>query len=219
MDYQLRHPYPSVQQGEEITYGGRQEWLSEATARRAGCGLVAAADLLLYLWRTGRGEFSLFQKLPPDPLPAKLYDYCAMLLCRRYFPLAASFGLNAYLLSFGMARALGEGKVTGLHPRWGTFHHRLWEDVAGMLERDLPVILCVGINFPLPWGKAELPLYAGEERRPAGAARAHYAAVTGMDGRWLRVSSWGREFFIERQELEGYRREHSCGLYTNILRL
>ena len=45
----LRHPWPSVREGEVLSYGGCQGWLEGETARKSGCGLVAATDLLLYL--------------------------------------------------------------------------------------------------------------------------------------------------------------------------
>ena len=49
----LRRPYPTVERGEETAWGGCQGWLREAGLQKCGCGLVAAADLLLYLHRCG----------------------------------------------------------------------------------------------------------------------------------------------------------------------
>jgi len=216
----LKNPYPGVKKGPEVSYGGCQGWLSDATAQRSGCGLVAAADLLLYLHRYGGGPApEFFRDLPPDPLPAAIYDYYAGRLRKRYFPLAASFGLNSFLLALGMDRFFRDNGIP-LRARWGAPKSRFWPTVRSMLERDLPVILCVGINFPVPWGREQLPLYArgeGGEYCRTAATHAHYVAVTGMDGEWLQVSSWGREYHIRRAEYDRYRREHSCGLYSNIL--
>ena len=219
----LRRPYPSVKKEAERTYGGCQNWLSNAAAQRSGCGLVAAADLLIYLHRYHSGcAMEFFRELPArDPIPADIYDYYAHRLRRRYFPIAASFGLNAFLLALGMNRFFRDNGLS-LRARWGVRRKHFWQTVRSMLERDLPVILCVGINFPIPWGKKQLPFYTqekGGEYRPATAAHAHYVAITGMDGDWLRVSSWGREYHIRREEYDRYRKKHSCGLYSNILRL
>lgn len=216
----LKNPFPSIKKGSELSYGGCQSWLSGETAQKSGCGLVAAADLLIYLHRYGGCDARFFQRLPEeDPIPAEIYDYYAGLLRKRYFPLARSFGLNAFLLAIGMNRFFRDN---GLSPRarWGVPERSFWPSIGSMLARDIPVILCVGINFPLPWGKEQLSFYSrqqsGEYRRTA-AAHAHYVTVTGMDEEWLRVSSWGREYHIRRDEYDRYRKEHSCGLYSNIL--
>lgn len=216
----LRNPYPSVKKEAVLSYGGCQSWLSNATAQKSGCGLVAAADLLIYLHRYGGCSFEFFRELPKkDPIPADIYDYYAHRLQRRYFPLASSFGLNAFLLALGMNRFFRDNKIS-LRARWGTPGKRFWQTIQWMLARDIPVILCIGINFPLPWGKEQLALYTQEESgryRRTTATHAHYVAITGMDEEWLRVSSWGREYHIRREEYDRYRKEHSCGLYSNIL--
>lgn len=217
----LRHPYPSVKKEGQRSYGGCQSWLSNATAQKSGCGLVAAADLLIYLHRYGGCTAGFFRELPADPIPAEIYDYYASRLQRRYFPLARSFGLNAFLLALGMNRFFRDNHIP-LRARWGVTGEKLWPNLRSMLARNIPVILCVGVNFPLPWGKEQLPFYTREENgeyRRATAAHAHYVAVTGMDDDWLRVSSWGREYYLRREEYDRYRRGSSCGLYSNILYL
>ncbi len=189
----LRHPWPSVQEGEVLSYGGCQGWLEGETARKSGCGLVAATDLLLYLHRHREGCASrAFQGLPESgPIPAEVYRHCARRLQRKYFPLARSFGLNAFVLALGMERFFWDYHIP-CHARWGVPGWRFWQDIQSMLERDLPVILCVGVSFPLPWGKGKLDFYQRQpdgEYRSVTATRAHYVTVTGMDGEWLRVSS------------------------------
>ena len=216
----LRSPWPSVQKGTRRSYGGNQSWLTGAVAQKSGCGLVAAQDLLIYLHRHGGYDAEFFRDLPAgDPIPAEIYDYYAQRLRKRYFPLASSFGLNAFVLALGMNRFFRDNRIA-CRAGWGAPGRAFWPTMQTMLARGLPVILCVGINFPLPWGKEQLPLYtregSGGYRRTA-AARAHYVAVTGMDGQWLRVSSWGGEYHIRREEYDRFRREHSCGLYSNIL--
>ena len=87
-----------------------------------------------------------------------------------------------------------------------------------MLSQNIPVILCIGINFPFP--KHSLPLYPGEgARQQAGSVRAHYVTVTAMDQEWLQISSWGRLYKVRREDLDRYRKRHSCPLYTNIVHI
>ena len=43
--------------------------------------------------------------------------------------------------------------------------------------------------------------------------------VTGLDGEWMRVSSWGRELYISRAAYEAYMHARSIPLFTNLLYL
>ena len=89
-----------------------------------------------------------------------------------------------------------------------------------MLERDLPVVISVGPNLPLIWQRHKLRFYI---KTPSGSylpgpqTLAHYVTVTGMDEEWLRVSSWGRMYYINRREYLLYVKEHSAKLVSNIL--
>ena len=85
--------------------------------------------------------------------------------------------------------------------------------------RDIPVILAVGPNFPLFWQKNNLPFYRREldgTLVKSCTARAHYVVVTGMDEEWLRISSWGREYYINREEYMAYGRKHSLPILNSI---
>ena len=85
-----------------------------------------------------------------------------------------------------------------------------------MLADDLPVILCVGHALP---GK-KLSFYhrsADGAMRVAARVSGHYVTVTGMDERWLRISSWGRELYIDRHELDMYARSVGGSFLTNIV--
>ena len=54
---------------------------------------------------------------------------------------------------------------------------------------------------------------------PSSSAIAHYVTATGCDGDWLRISSWGSEYYIKRSEYDDYVRRHSASLVSNILML
>ena len=47
----LKYPYISVTDGSRRSYGGDQGKSENATMRSCGCGVIAAADVLLYLSR------------------------------------------------------------------------------------------------------------------------------------------------------------------------
>ena len=49
---ELKHPYISVDYGGARSYGGRQQSDGSRSMQKCGCGIVAAADVLLYLSRS-----------------------------------------------------------------------------------------------------------------------------------------------------------------------
>ena len=51
----------------------------------------------------------------------------------------------------------------------------------------------------------------------ASSAKAHYVTVTGSELNDLRISSWGREFYINKGEYFSYIKQHSNSIISNIL--
>ena len=43
--------------------------------------------------------------------------------------------------------------------------------------------------------------------------------VYGIDEQWLRISSWGREYYINRKEYERYTKENSSFAFSNLIYL
>ena len=217
---ELKHPYPGVREGESVTFGGNQRKNQDRLLRRCGCGVICAADLLLYLHRYHPDcRIPPFRSVPESgPLTQAQYDALTRRLRRGYFPLAYPFGLNGLTLTAGLN---GFFRRYGIPytARWGAGGVGLWSAAGTMLEQDLPVILAVGPNFPRFWEKHPLRLYRGETApfAPAGRVRAHFLTVTAMDGTWLQVSSWGKCYRISRAEFEGYIRQHSSGLVSNLV--
>ena len=218
----IRHEYPSVLSGARRLYGGDQMLSSDKTVRSCGCGIVAALNLLIYLCRYhGCRADRLDALVRSDPIPLPEYDRCVLYLKRNYFPLIPQHGINGLLLAAGLNRLLRRWNMP-YRAQWGVPHARLWSSIERMLSQDLPVILSIGPNFPLFWQHNQLRLYrrtAEGSYKPAGKTSSHYVSVTGIDDEWLRVSSWGLEFFISRSEYEQYVKAHSARLISNIMRL
>ena len=150
----LRHSYPAVAGAKGVTFGGDQRASTDAVMRRCGCGIVAAADLLLYLHRHHPDCF-----LPPlrnapmqRPLAQAEYDRLLGHLRARYFPIVYPFGTNGAALAHGLNRIYRRCGVP-YRARWGVSADRFWKTMEQMLEDDLPVILAVGMNFPKVWAK------------------------------------------------------------------
>ncbi len=204
---ELKRAYPRVLTGESASCGGSQSWFTDQNFRDCGCGVVACADTLLYL--RGQAELSREEYL----------RYVNSM--RKYFPLIPHRGIDGVRLAIGMNVCLREQGLA-LRALWSASGKRFWARLSAMLADDLPAILAVGPNFPRVWGRERLPLYHRTEQGGYAAAeyaRAHFLTATGLDGEWLRVSSWGRELYIARADYERYMRETSAPLLTNLLYL
>mgnify|MGYP001073276322 CR=1 FL=1 len=88
-----------------------------------------------------------------------------------------------------------------------------------LLDRDVPVILSIGRNFPRVWRNVETAFYTPgrESGPPACSTNAHFVTVTAMDEDYLTVSSWGHPYRLSREEFDAYRREASASLLCTIL--
>lgn len=206
----LKQPYVRVQKNGIVSYGGSQMWNESKSIRVCGCGPVAALDTVLYL--SGQSA---------DPIPQEDYNRELAKLCRKYFPLIQPFGINGLLLAVGMNRLL---RKYGLPYRsfWAVSGGRFWDRMEELLGQDIPVIFSVGPSFPAVWEKHRLTFYvkkADGSYTPASSARAHYVCATGLDEEWLRISSWGRMYYVRRDEFDDYVRKHSASLVSNILML
>ena len=217
----LQHPYISVSLKNGNSYGCGQQFSKSAMIRRCGCGVVAAADLLLYLSRWhSNGAVDYFAGMLEDkPVPHPVYDNCIQRLSRAYFPMIPYAGINGIMLMSGMELFFSRHGMP-YSARWCFLPGKLWQRIEKMLRADIPVIMSVGPNFPLIWGDRRVRFFV---RSPAGnyvpvsGARAHYFTVTGLDEDWLRISSWGRLYYLRREEFEEYTRSYSISFTSNIL--
>ena len=216
---ELKHPYPSVRRG-GLSYGGSQNWFSQPAVHRSGCGLIAGTDLLLYLHRHHPGCSSpLFWDFEGDePISFPQYHRLVREMGKKYLLVIPHVGMNGFMLTGGLNRYFRKSHIP-LRARWGVWASGLWNSIGEMLERDIPVILAVGPNFPWIWQKHQLKFYV---KKPDGsycstcAVKAHFVTITGMDGRWLQISSWGKRYYIDRGEFTRYVKQHSNYLLSNI---
>ena len=215
----LRHEYISLKRNGAGSYGGGQQWSRDKTMVRCGCGVIAGLDVLLYMRRNspGCGGIPFAPGENGRRIPDSVYYSYAERL-RKWLPLIPGRGINGLMLAGGLELFfLRCGLPYTI--RWGVLSGSLFASIERMLRADLPVILAVGPNFPRFWRDDKLPLYTRTpdgEYRPCGAAKAHYVVVTGMDGEWLHISSWGREYYINRREYLAYGKAHSLPVLNSI---
>ena len=207
----LNAPYLQVQYGKSLSYGGSQIRSDHAVIRKCGCGPVAAMDTVWYLEH----------KSETEPVEWSAYNAGLRELCRRYFPLIPPFGINGIVFVAGLNRLLRDRKLP-YQAFWMLSGAKLWLRVEDMLRRDLPVILSVGPNFPAIWQNNRLPFYLRDAEgnyHPAAATKSHFVTATGIDETWVRISSWGREYYINREEYDRYTRKHSMYAFSNLVYL
>ena len=218
--YRLQHPFVSVSTERGTSYGGSQSFSENKIMSRCGCGVVAALDWLLYLQKRERPAFVSF--LPKTPGEIQKEDYVRLLqtLSRKYLPMIYPTGINGLVLAAGM-NLLFLREHLPYRAAWRVTRKGLWEGIRDMLRRDYPVILSVGPNFPrILSGKGKATLFQRNPHGtlyPSAGVNAHYMTVTAMEGDWLRLSSWGREYYLNIPAYEDYVREHSSYVFSNIL--
>ena len=217
--FELKHPHLQVRR-RGLSYGGSQTWFTQRVTNRSGCGLIAGTDLLLYLHRNHPGcDSPLFGDMEAGPsVSFAQYHRAVQEIRKRYLFVIPHFGMNGFMLTRGLNRYFRKNHI-GLRAQWGVWGSQLWSAISEMLERDIPVILAVGPNVPLIWQKHKVQFYV---KKPDGtycstcSVKAHFVTVTGMDHRWLQVSSWGKRYYIDRDEFARYVKKHSCYLVSNI---
>lgn len=206
----LSKNYVQIERNGRLSYGGSQMWSPNPTVRICGCGPVAVLDSILYL--TDRQDRAMSQEE---------YNRTLEEMSKRYFPLVKPFGINGLLLAAGMNRLLRRYHLP-YRAFWAISGRKFWPRVEELLQQDLPVIFSVGPNFPAVWQKNRLTFYrkTGDGAYiPSSSAKSHYITATGIDEEWLRISSWGMEYYINRREYDEYIRKHSTSIVSNILML
>lgn len=219
---QISHNYISVCSGELLSFGGSQMLSKSRTMREVGCGVIAALDLLLYLCRFHGCTCAFFAQAAEDGVIDELeYDELAQKLSRRFFPMIPKLGINGLMLAGGLNLFFLRYALP-FRASWGIGSWKLFRQIEDMLAQDIPVILAVGPNFPLFWQKNKLNFYVlspDGAMRPSCSIKAHYVTVTGIDEKYLKISSWGREYYIDREEYLSYIRRHSGSIVSNIVKI
>ena len=203
MRTELKRPYPAIRTGALLSCGGSQNWFPDENFRFCGCGVIACADVLLYL--TGQTELSR----------EEYFAHIAAL--RKFFPLIPRRGIDGVRLAMGFnlcARRLGVDARAG----WSASGTKFWSRLERQLQNDLPAIISIGPNFPRVWGDERLPLYrkTAEGYAEAGRTKGHFLTVIALDDERLEVSSWGQRLYLERRAYADYMRRQGA-LLTNLL--
>ena len=216
----LKNPYISVDYENGPSFGGSQTQAVNKTIKHVGCGVIAAADLIIYLSRNHvRLNRDFMYGLRINPIEPKNYTNFLRHLRNRYFPIIPHIGMNGLGLMTGMELFFKLYKLP-FDCHWCISDKGIWDKIEQMLKADIPVIMAVGPNFPFIWKKGRAMLYSKSENGtyiPSGAVKAHFITITGMNEEWLEISSWGRRLYLNRRMYEEYVSKYSASLVSNIL--
>ncbi len=203
---ELKTPYLKIETKDTIAYGGNQSWFPYKFLKKTGCGVIGAADMLLHL--NGKEQMTEAEYIE---FAKKLWIY--------YLPVIPGFGMNGLTLMIGINRYFQKNEMP-YRARWRISGQKMFSRIDRMLAEDIPIILAVGPNFPFVWKKEKLTFYTkinDEKYIPAVKTKAHFVTVTGREGTWLQISSWGKEYYIDIREYRKYVKQHSSFLVSNIL--
>ena len=204
----LKRDYLRIHSKNGDFYGGNQKSFPDALIQTDGCGLIAAADVIWYLHQ---GK---------SPLSEKHYQNYVQKL-RPFFRFFPNHGMPSWALLWGLNRSFRHYHMPWrIH--WGIRPSRRYECILKMLENDIPVIVAIGPNFPNRSGKKAVHFYERRENgsyEVAASTQGHYVVITGADHEWLRISSWGKEYYMNWNEFDHYAQKDSFWLFTNVCRI
>ena len=222
MRFELQSEYPGIGANGYCSYGGNQMILESETLRRFGCGAVAMLDLVRYLHLYHNGcKTDLFTGIPDGrAMTRKLYSLCIQRLCRRYLPIMPYIATNGVFLSAGI-NAYFKHYSLPFSAHWSVSQDKLWEEISRMLRSNLPVILAIGKPVKKLLGRKGIPLYQHRngELKAIRQVNGHFVTITGQENGRLHISSWGKEYVIDREELMHYAKTESLPVLCNILQI
>lgn len=231
----LAGPYIKIRRNKNgvITYGGDQGFFAGAPKdsederkRSIGCGMVAFGDLLLYLAGQDSGycfeEISSYvNQILPEQSYKDYFNYIYGFLGG--LPAKHSNGLSGFRLQGGFNR-MARSRKWRLRAGWGFSGKKIYHRMVEMLNRDIPVILCVPVILFKRDKEQGIPFYKKEENEyhKACTVSAHYVMVTEMikenEDLYLVISSWGQKYYINWKEYEKQIHTHFLGtILGNIL--
>lgn len=210
-----------------------------------GCGTIATADMFLYLALQNKSLQSPETEIALqgtdqvnyenyDPYVRRINDqYTKTLRILAVLGPKIASAINSYSAAFGLGYQA--------FWKWSLTYYDMLETMEEMLKQDIPVILSIGPNTPNLWGKKGIPFYerkeieyleneeaSSEASKPyyykvvQQSVNGHYVTVTGIikddvAGRiMLRISSWGKQYYINYEEYRDYV-ENTSGTFTSSI--
>lgn len=208
--YQIDDNYIRILTENGHLYGGNQSRFPDKKMSGYGCGLIAAADVSLMLSDKSR------------TVSWEQYETYIKKI-RKFFLFFNHLGMNGWFLALGLNIVFLRNHMP-FFAYWKMFPMGEYsrKDITKMLDQGIPVIITAGPNFPNWFGKYNVNLYQKNEKgeyRVVSGIRSHFVTITGIEGDYLKVSSWGKAYYISWAEYLEYARKHSIFFFTNYLKI
>jgi hypothetical protein len=231
--------------GSQMWFPANRWYSKDYILHNYGCGTIATADMFLYLALQNEDFKTPVTQLALQGVPEINYcNYDAYV--RRINDDYTKTRRIIAVLGPRVASAINEYSKTyglGYHAswKWSLTYYDMYEIMEEMLHKDIPVILSIGPNTPNLWGKKGVPFYERKEidyqddsdqsaevlkpyyyKEVKKAVNGHYVTVTGIikdnvTGRiMLRISSWGKQYYINYEEYREYIDTNS-GTFTSSI--
>ncbi len=225
----LNKNYIRIKNMNMVSYGGNQSWCKNKKLQKAGCGVLAMADLTIYFAEQNPGMMT--DAIRRINKPNGLYnknDYLTYVrwFNRHYVVYLMHNGLTGIAIMNTMNRYFIINDIS-LRARWKLFlsDEAMMKEIKHMIKRDRPVILSVGPNTPNVFGKKGITFYVAKEGRLLNSAKkdvkSHFVVVTGVtsicDKEYLIVSSWGKEYYINYEEYRDYVKNSGGRMTSSLL--
>lgn len=204
------------QKNGELTFGGDQGFFAGAQRGSAdekkekfGCGIIALSDLFLYL-ANKNSRFVIEQNMSyvNHALLQEEYQKYYNSIYKFLGGIPLKGGVSGIKLQCGFNR-MARRKKWPVRARWCFSGKKLYRRIEEMLEKDIPVILCIPMLLRKKDKERKLPFYIREENgfKQVLKMSAHYVTVTEIiiekeDAVFLEISSWGKKYYIKWEEYD-----------------
>lgn len=243
---ELRNPeYIPVHDQGVVSFGGNQCWFSteqifsrEYSIHKWGCGVIAMADLCLYLARSDDRCNTPITALAYETRQFISKEYYMMyleMMHNHYAPVLPGSGMTGLALAHAVRRYVLRYRLP-IRVAWKAFmdDEVMIKTIRKMIKDNFPVILSIGPNMPMVFMKHGVTLYTKSKHAENTKlehftaekvnVHKHFVTVTGLVAlknkqMMLKVSSWGKEYYIHYQELRDYIENHGDRLTSSLLYL
>ena len=186
--YLTNRDYVKIKNLNLVSYGGNQNWSKSKKMQKVGCGVIAMADLTMYL--AEQNPNMMTDAIRKINKPKGLYNKHDYLEYVRFFYvhyviLLMHKGMLGIALKHTMNRYFMLNDI-GLKAKWKMMQsdESMLRDIRHLIRKNKPVILAIGPNRYNPFGKKGISLYVDKDGELKSSIRenvhSHYVTVTGV---------------------------------------
>lgn len=161
--YLTNRDYVKIKNMNLISYGGNQNWSKSKKMQKVGCGVIAMADLTMYLAEQNPNMMTdAIRKINKPKGLYNKHDYLEYVkfFYVHYVILMMHKGMLGIALKHTMNRYFMLNDI-GLKAKWKMMQSddAMIKDIKHLIRKNKPVILSIGPNRYNPFGKKGISMY------------------------------------------------------------